>query len=136
MRSPHFGGWTFGEVTAFGQSRNGGVLPPTYLRSAFCTGGSCFEWLELDDMCLLRDSKSTQGETITMRTSTWASLKAHFLDAESADMVQLDSVTITHRSNGWVDVADIETGIVLSYNPEEVRDFIAGLASNRFVAVA
>ena len=66
--------------------------------------------------------------TITMGAATWALLTARFLDAETADMVQLDSFATTHRSNGWADLADIETGAVLSYKPEEVRDFVASRA--------
>ncbi len=115
------------------------MFPKSLDRHArFCTAGSCFKWLALHNVCLLRDSKMAGADqpTITMRSLTWTSLKAYFLDTESADMIQLDSATITHRSNRWGDVADIETGVILSYNPEEIRDFIAGLASNRFVAVA
>ena len=106
-------------------------------RSAFCTGGQCVEWVESSEVCLLRDSKMTTPNqpTIAMRHTTWESLKTHLLDPDRPAVIRIESLLVTTRIDRWVNVVDIKTGVGLSFNPGEIRDFVQSLAGNRYVTV-
>jgi len=110
-------------------------------RSGRCTCGSCFEWLELSDCVILRDSKTADVRdqpTIMMGRETWAAFQAHFA-AHSDGLVasaRFESVTVTQGAiDGWIDVTDVDTSVTLSFDADEVKAFAAGILTQDFIVV-